>query len=315
MKKHILKTYLLTLAILLALSAYPIIMGFKIIFLQFRDGSVGPGDYARYVIPYTAICLSVLIAAALHPLLIRLKRWALPVATVLALGLFTGIELMMEGIAIHSPEIESAVQMQLFSCVYTPDAVIAFQGIYNDTYKLHYFLVSFIMVALVVSVVYGFGKLCSGQLVRRAPQVLQTMAAVLFVGLCVFANLTGFYRLPSPVQPPISGLLTGLFFVVLGASAGIYAGSFVLGRKGLVPIGLPAAVSFAVCITMYWGEYLMLGSLYRFGSGTFYEALPGIVLAPADILVVLLSGVAAAAAMAIARCTSGGANAVIGTSE
>lgn len=36
---------------------------------------------------------------------------------------------------------------------------------------------------------------------------------------------------------------------------------------------------------------LLHGNLYRFGEGFFFDGLPGIVLAPVDILVILLSGV------------------------
>ncbi len=293
-----LKFYLLTMGILLALSAYPLAMGLKIVFLFWRDGGIVPEAYARYVIPYTAICLSVLITAALHPLLSRLKRWPAPVAIVLALGLFVGFELYMEGIVITNPQVDSVVDYQAFLCVYTPDAVTAFQGVYDDTYKIHYFLVSFVMVALVVNVVYGFGRLASGQMVPKKPLIMQTVVAVIFVGLCVFANRTGFFRLPVEVQPIGSGLLTGLFFVVMGVAAGALAGSWLLQRRKLLAVGLPALVAVFVCLLMYAGEYYMMaGALYRFGRGFFFEGLPWITVAPFDITVVILSGLAAAGVM------------------
>ena len=52
------KYYFLMLGVLAALSAYPVVMGAKIIILQWQNGGIRPEDYARYVIPYTAICLS-----------------------------------------------------------------------------------------------------------------------------------------------------------------------------------------------------------------------------------------------------------------
>lgn len=301
MKKTYLRFYLLTLGILLALSAYPLIMGLRLVFLQWQNGSIRPGDYARYVIPYTAICLSILITAALHPFLSRLKKASVLTSTALAIGLFVLIELLMESIVINNPSIKSAVSWQLFSCVYTPKAVMAFNGVYDDSYKIHYFLVSFIMIALIVNVVCGYGKKVSGCPVNKVSLNLQTAVAVLYVGLCVFANLTGFFRRPADVQPPISGLLTGLYFIVMGASAGVYLGSMLIEKGRLLAVWLPAALAVAVCGLMYMGEYLMLHDFYRFGSGFFFDGLPGIALAPVDILVVLLSGVVSALAMDAAK--------------
>ena len=301
MKKSYLRFYLVTLAILLVLSAYPLIQGLKIAFLQVAEGFIAPQDYARYVIPYTAICLSVLAVAALHPLVSKLKRLQVLAATALALGLFVGTELMMESVVINNPGVKSAVQWQLLSCVYTPSAVMAFQGVYSDAFKIHYFLVSFIMVVLIVNVVYCFGALAKGREMNKAPLVMQLAAAVLFVGLCVFANFTGFFRLPTDVQHAGSGLLTGLFFVVLGASAAIWAGSFLLKRHRLLSVGLPACIAVTVCAVMYWGEILMLGGVYRFGTGFFFDGLPAIMLAPFDLLVILLSGVVSALALEAMR--------------
>ena len=200
--KQPLRFYLLTLGILLALSAYPLMMGLKIVLLYWRNGSIAPEEYARYAIPYTAISLSILITAALYPLLMRLKQWSALAATVLALGLFVGVELYMEGIVINSPLIQKAVTVQLMSCVYTPRAVVSFQGVYDDTYKIHYFLVSFVMVALVVNVVYGYGRLFSGQAVRKPALAMQTAAAALFVGCVCLQTSPAFSVCPPLCSPP-----------------------------------------------------------------------------------------------------------------
>jgi len=53
---------------------------------------------------------------------------------------------------------------------------------------------------------------------------------------------------------------------------------------------------------MYTGEAVMMqGNLYRFGTGWFFNGLPGIILAPVDILVVLLSGAVAWLVLSAAR--------------
>lgn len=36
--------------------------------------------------------------------------------------------------------------------------------------------------------------------------------------------------------------------------------------------------------------FLLSGNLYRLGTGILFESIPGIVLAPMDILIILLSG-------------------------
>lgn len=299
--------YFITLGILLALSAYPLVMGIRIIVLWLLNGGIRPEEYARYVIPYTAICLAILITAGMHPVISRLKRMTTLVATVLGLGLFVGIELFMESITIKGTAIrldnikvagdganvQTAVDWQLFSCVGTPAAKQAFMGAYSDAYKIHYFLVSFVMIALIIGLVYGYGKLLDGG--SRVPFCLQLGSAILLVGLCVFANITGFFRDAGTYLSPFSAFLTGAFFIVLGASFGIYAGSYMLGRRRVLSLLLPAVAAILVCSIMYLGEVMLLnGELYRFGQSDFFKGLPHIILAPLDILIILASGMTTA---------------------
>lgn len=323
------KLYIVSLGILLALSAYPLAMGLKIAVLQLADGSIRTEDYARYVIPYTALCLSVLTAAALYPLISKLRRFAALAATMLALGLFVGGELYMESITVRNASVppnitsaaapnsqgsaingaadQTAADWQLFSCVASPQAVKAalnpdsagdsavgnaLRQDYNDSFRIHYFLVSFVLIALVTGLVYGYGRAYSPESrADKRPLRLQLATAVILLGLCVFANFTGFFRGTEEYQPPLPSLLTGLFFVALGTAAGIYLGSRLLGRNGVFSVVLPAAASVIVCSVMYYGEYKLLGgTLYRFGTSPFFQPLPGVALAPADFLVILLAG-------------------------
>jgi hypothetical protein len=302
MKGSIRKPYFIALAVLLLLSAYPLVMGAKIVFIQLQNGSIQPQDYARYVIPYTAVSISILISAALYPLVARLGKLSVPAATVLALALFVAVELCIEHITINSPAVKSAVQWQLASCIGTTAAVQAFQYVYNDAFKIHYFLVSFVLIALIVSVFYGYIRQRTDARRSRLPLGLQFCSTVLLLGLCVFANFTGFFRNTSDYLSPLSSLLTGAFFVVLGAALGVYAGSFLLNRGKLLSLGLPAAVAVLVCTVMYVGETNLLGgTLYRFGISWFFQGLPGIVAAPVDIAVIVAAGGVALAVMAMAR--------------
>ncbi len=83
-----------------------------------------------------------------------------------------------------------------------------------------------------------------------------------------------------------------IFFVLFGVTVGIYTASFVLNKKPLVSVWLPGISAAVVTLVMYIGEMILLsGHLYRFGDGFFFEGIPGIVLAPMDIVVVIASGV------------------------
>lgn len=91
---------------------------------------------------------------------------------------------------------------------------------------------------------------------------------------------------------PVSALLMCLFFLVFGVTVGIFLGSFLLEKRPLFSIALPALSASAVTLMMYLCEMVLLsGHLYRFGTGLFFRGLESLVLAPADILLVLLSGV------------------------
>jgi len=151
--------YFTAIGVLLALSAYPLVMGIKIVILQLLNGSIRPEDYARYVIPYTAICLSILISVAMYPLLSRLKRLSILVATGLGLGFFVGIELFMENITLNSAEAQNTLMMQLASCIGSTAAQQAFQKLYDNTFKIHYFLISFVIITLIIGIVYGYGRM------------------------------------------------------------------------------------------------------------------------------------------------------------
>lgn len=82
-----------------------------------------------------------------------------------------------------------------------------------------------------------------------------------------------------------------IFFVLFGITAGVFAGSLLLGRRKLVSIWLPAISASVMTLLMYIGEMLLLnGHLYSLGSGFLFKSLPCIVFAPIDLLIVFLSG-------------------------
>ncbi|UKI12856.1 MAG: hypothetical protein L6V84_00490 [Oscillospiraceae bacterium] len=79
---------------------------------------------------------------------------------------------------------------------------------------------------------------------------------------------------------------------MFGVTVGIYIESFTLNKKPLLSVWLPSVSAAVVTLVMYIGEMILLsGHLYRFGDGFFFAGIPGIVLAPVDIVVILGSGV------------------------
>ena len=297
------KFYFIALGVLLALSAYPVIMGTRIIILQMLNGSIRPEDYARYVIPYTAVCAAVLISVALYPVIARLRRMSKFVATVLGLGLFGGLELFMESITINSPIAQSAVKWQLASCIGTPAAVQAFQKPYSDVYKIHYFLISIVIIVLVIGIFYGYGSLTGrGDGSKKATLFIQLITVTVLLALCVFANFTGFFRDTKEYLSPLSAFLTGIFFIVLGVTFGVYVGSSQIGRNRALSVVLPTIAAVFVCSLMYYGEFKLLdGRLYRFGQSFFFEGITNIAVSPADIMVIMITGVTTAILMAVIK--------------
>lgn len=292
MDKRVKRFYWSALLVLIVLSSYPIVMGARVFVIHMMNGSIQPEDYANYVIPYTAVCLSILIGVILYPLISRLKRFSIPVATMLTIILFLGIELYIESITLNSPEAQSTLQWQLASCIGTTAAMQAFQKLYDNTFKIHYFLISFTIILLVIGIVYSYGNvMLSKDKERKNILRLQIVCTVLFIAFCIVANFTAFFREAVDYLSPLSSILTGAFFVVLGLTAGAYLAGFLTGRSSFVSVGLPSIGALMTTSAMYYGEYKLLnGVLYRFGYSQFFQPLPFTVVAPVDIMVILVSG-------------------------
>ena len=83
----------------------------------------------------------------------------------------------------------------------------------------------------------------------------------------------------------------GFYFITLGVTAGMFIGSFLIGKKRYISVLLPSVVASLITLLMYLGEmFLLSGHLYSFGSGFMFEGLPGITLAPVDLTIIILSG-------------------------
>ncbi len=330
MKRHK-RFYWLTLAVLLALSAYPLINGVRMVYLSIMNGAIGPEQYAKYVIPYSAMCTAVILFAAFEPLLRKIKRTPFLVGLAGAYAVFAAIEQFLERIQINtagmtlvdpaSLTIDSTTAIpstavdawQASLCVISPlmrgqSAAFSSQGrsfyvMAGNAYKIHYYLISVILITMVCGFVYGIGRMIRmGTGEGRKPLILQGIATAALISLCVFANTSAFFRQAEAIQTPLASILTCLFFISLGVSVGVYTGSFILKKSKRLGLGLPVLLSVTAVLLMYIGETVMMkGGLYRFGTGWLFDGLAGIVLAPVDILVVLISAVVTLLILNMAR--------------
>jgi hypothetical protein len=174
--------YIISLSVLIVLSAYPVGNGLRIAYLSIANGNIKPEQYARYVVPYTAICIAIILFTAFQPLFMKMRRLALPAGLLAAYIIFFLTELYFEGIKIHTtgmslvdtstlsiaelkdiPPDATVDIWQASLCVVSPSAreqSAAFSSgdqyyfvMANDSYKIHYYFVSFILITMVCCLV------------------------------------------------------------------------------------------------------------------------------------------------------------------
>lgn len=298
--------YIISLAATLSASFYPIYMGVRVVYDMLSKGVVFAENYPKYIIPYTPISLAVIAGVLILPLSIRLaKRFSLLLASVFSTIVFFSAELLLENLIIvegifNRTKLES---WQMFMC-YDPgiqterlSPIEILIGDYSPFFKLHFYIISIIIILTLLNCLYGFGQMIkTGNKGKLKALILQSVSAAVFLGLCIFACFTAFYRTGEIQISPLSASLMSIFFITMGVTAGIYTGSFLPGRKKRLSVLLPSAVASITTLIMYIGELILLsGNLYRFGSGFLFEGLGPIVLAPIDLLLILASGTVTAA--------------------
>ena len=292
------------------LSFYPLYMGAKVIGDMIKDGTVLKENYPKYIIPYTPIAYAVILGVLLMPLLVKLmKEFAILGGSTLSIVAFFGFELLFEKkVVVRSTEtVAKLADWQMFLCRYVPPeelvinteapirtetAVDILIGDYNPAFKLHFYLISVVLILAILNSIYGFAQMIrTGDESRKKALILQSISAALFLGLCILACFTAFWRDGAIRVSPLSASLMSIFFILLGVTVGIFAGSLLLKRKKAIGLYVPVATSLVTTIIMYVGEMILLHAhLYRFGEGFFFEGLPGIVLAPVDVAVILIAG-------------------------
>lgn len=296
------KYWFCTLAGVFAASLYPLYMGVLVVSNMITYGSVPRENYPKYIIPYAPICLAVIAAVLLMPYLLNYaKKFALATASALSVMIFLITELLLESRVIITATVRTTLESwQMFMCYVPPEsfetrtwtAVDILIGEYSPLFKVHFYLISIIIILSILNCLYGFAQMIlTKNRARFNALIAQSVCTALFVGLCIFACFTAFFRDGELIVSPLSASLMSLFFVVFGVTAGVYAASFLLGRKKALSIAVPCVTACLTTLIMYIGElFLLSGHLYRFGTGLLFDALPIIILAPIDILLILLSG-------------------------
>lgn len=206
-------------------------------------------------------------------------------------------------ILVQSNEIVPLESWQMSLCFVPPEqyqtrtweAVDILLGGYSPAFKLHFYLISMVLIVSLLNCLYGFAEMLRFEnYTRKRALVIQTFTSLTFLGMCIWACFTSFYRAGELTVSVISAVLMAAFFALLGVTAGVFVGSFTLGKNNIMAILLPAVISVLTTLAMYIGEMILLnGNLYRFGSGFFFDGLMGLmglVLAPVDLLIILVSG-------------------------
>lgn len=300
--------YLFSCLDVLIASYYPLSMGVRVITEMLASGTVMKENYPKYIIPYTPISIAVIIGVLLMPLFIRLfKRFAYAGGAISATGVFFGVELLLEQkVVVSTAETVAKLEdWQMFMCYVpvegwgepvsaykTQTAVEILMGDYNPAFKLHFYIISVLLIITILNCLYGFGQMIkNGDKKRCKSLILQSVCTVIFLGLCILACFTAFWRDGSIQVSPLSATLMTVFFALFGVTAGVFVGSFLLNKHKLVSVCIPAVSASAMTLLMYIGEMILLnGHLYILGSGLLFESLPVIVFAPIDLLVIMLSG-------------------------
>lgn len=296
------KYYIFSLTGIILASSYPIYMGVRVVGEMLRNGAVLLEDYPKYVIPYTPIAIALILGVLLMPAFQRLsEKLDFLCGAVFSTVIFFVAERLMETkILVLGTEAVVLESWQMSLCYVPPEAyqtrtweaVDVLLGGYSPAFKLHFYLISVVLIVSILNCFYGFAQMIRFEdYTKKKILIIQSVASLTFLGMCIWACFTAFYRTGEITVSTISTVLMVIFFVLLGVTVGVFVGSFTLGKNSGMSMLLPAAISAFTTLAMYIGEMILLsGNLYRFGSGFFFDGIGGLILAPVDLLIILVSG-------------------------
>lgn len=291
---------LISVGVLLC-AAYPIYMAVSVISDMVQFGTVAREHYPKYIIPYAPAAAGLIVAVLIMPLFRKLSYGKASLCgALIGTSVFFAAEFYLESQVIVSGQYELE-HWQMSACYISPTQTMTrtwtpvdiLMGEYSPTFKLHFYLISVVLVIAFVRVLYGFGyRILHDRTATVRVLVTQTVSTVFLLGLCLLACFTAFFRDGELTVSPISAVLMAVFFIALGATAGLFVASFFTRKRGLLAVGVPALIASATTLLMYVGEtFLLSGHLYRFGTGWFFEPIGSIALAAVDVLVILVTGI------------------------
>ena len=299
--------YLFSLLGVIAASAYPLYMGISVLMKIIRDGYVPLEEYPKYIIPYAPIAVSLIAGVLAIPLFQKLSRKldllfgaGLSIAVFFFSERFMETKVLVTKVLGQAQDFVSLESWQMSLCYVPPEqyetrtwkAVDVLLGGYSPAFKMHFYLISVVIVLSLLNCFYGFAKMIrSGDYGRKKALTIQAATGVVFLGMCIWACFTAFYRTGEITVSPLSAVLMAVFFALLGVTAGVFVGSYTLGKRKLFSQTVPSVTAILVTIAMYIGETILLsGNLYRFGTGFLFEEFVNLALAPIDLIIILASG-------------------------
>ena len=215
--------YLFACLGVLIFSCYPLYMGVSVIGDMIADGTVFKENYPKYIIPYTPISIAVLSGVLLMPLFFRLfKRMAFSVGTVISTAVFFIMEILFEQkVVVTTAETVSTLEdWQMFMCYIPPEktittyktqtAVDILMGDYNPAFKLHFYVISVVLIITVLNCIYGFGTVIRNGEKKRVKAFQGHISKGRYKGLNDgFCSLVRGWRLIDP------GVFCQVFLAVL----------------------------------------------------------------------------------------------------
>ena len=163
------KFYLFSLIGVLIASFYPLFMGVKVIADMVQSGTVMAENYPKYIIPYTPISLAVIFAILLLPVLLKYAhKYALTVASDISLVVFFVSELLLESKVLITSTVTTTLEnWQMFMCYVPPEnletrtwrAVDVLIGDYSPSFKIHFYIISLVLIFAILNCFYGFARI------------------------------------------------------------------------------------------------------------------------------------------------------------
>ena len=223
------------------MSIYPLCMGISVIAKMAQKGAVPIEEYPKYIIPYTPIAIALIVGVLLIPLFQRLSRKLdLLFGSITSVAVFFLAERIMETkVLVQAQGLVVLESWQMALCYVPPEmyetrtweAVDVLLGGYSPAFKIHFYLISVVIIVSLLNCFYGFAKMIlTEDNSRKKALSIQTITSVAFLGMCIWACFTAFYRTGEITVSPLSAVLMAVFFALLGITMGDIPGRLLWGK-------------------------------------------------------------------------------------